>query len=141
MKALECNDDNKNGFDSYTFVIPENNWSIADIATALHYSYIYFELGQSLEVSRLCNPNFKAQDVSEFSCDFLAGWGYCDIKVVHLVRYGNFNENGTLETMLQCPQCGCGAEGAANLNDLYAAEVAGLRKVKDVATLMLKPHK
>ena len=69
----------------------------------------------------------------------MAGWGYCDIKVVHLGRYENFNENGTLETLLQCPQCGFGAEGAANLNDLYAAEVAGFRKVTDVATLMLKP--
>ena len=44
MRALDFNDDNKNGFDSYTFVIPENNWSIADIATALHYSDIYFNL-------------------------------------------------------------------------------------------------
>ena len=79
------------------------------------------DLGQSFEVSRECNPNFKRTDI--WSCDALkAGTGYCNIKVVHLVRYGFLNTDGIFETLLQCPQCGCGVEGAANLNDLYAVE-------------------
>ena len=48
-----------------------------------------------------------------------------------MVGWAYYNTNGHLETWLQCPQCGCGAEGAANLNDLYAAEQAGSRKISD----------
>lgn len=73
-------------------------------------------------------------------CDEMASVGYCNIKVEYLVRYGFLNTNGIFETLLQCPQCGCGAEGAANLNDLYAAEEAGLRKVSNFTNIMLSPH-
>ena len=52
------------------------------------------------------------------------------------VYYGNFNTNGILETPLQCPQCGCGATGAANLNELNIEEETGSRKVSDVANIM-----
>ena len=37
-----------------------------------------------------------------------------------MVAYGIVNEHGILETGLNCPQCGYGANDAANLNDVYA---------------------
>ena len=57
----------------------------------------------------------------------------CDMKVFDLINNGQWNTYGLFETFLQCPQCGCGSEGAANLNDLYAAEQDGSRNVSDVA--------
>ena len=54
------------------------------------------------------------------------------MRVKSLIGNGHWNTNGFYETLLQCPECGCGSEGAANLNDLYAAEQDDSRKVSDV---------
>ena len=76
----------------------------------------YFELGQSIEISRSCNPNFEARVSCE---DVKYGINLCnDLRV--LLAWGKYNANDHFETYLQCPQCGCGAEGAVNINDLYA---------------------
>ena len=55
-----------------------------------------------------------------------------------LIVNGQWNTNGFYETLLQCPECGCGSGGAANLNDLYAAEQDGSRKVSDVENTMFQ---
>ena len=73
-------------------------------------------------------------------CDTIDFFDMCDAPVFILLSGGNWNTNGIYETFLQCPQCGCGSEGAANLNDLYAAEQDGSRKVSDVAYTMFKNH-
>ena len=96
--------------------------------------------GQSIKVSRSCNPNFKM--VQLISCDELATRGGCGFNVMDLVYHGTWNTNGILETNLQCPQCGCGAEGADNLNDLLAAESRKVvddepRKISDVHEIIL----
>ena len=91
-----------------------------------------------MKVSRLCNPNFKRYGI--YSCETIASWKDCNRPVYDYVAYGNINASGFLETYLQCPECGCGPEGAPNLNDLYAAEQSGLRKVSHVATSVLNPH-
>ena len=51
--------------------------------------------------------------------------------VIGFFYNSKLNTNGHLETLLQCPICGCGSEGAANLNDLFAAELEGSRTVLD----------
>ena len=138
IKALKCyeasneaaEDDAEAASDSYTFVIPENGWGSMALGG-------YLELGQSIEVSRLCNPNFKLRGQD---CDFWAYRNICSLRVSHLIMFGHKNSNGFLETVLQCPQCGCGAEGAANLNDLYVEEQVGSRKVSDVANIMLSQY-
>ena len=71
-----------------------------------------------------------------YSCEKLAFENLCGSSVRHFVFFGNVNTNGILETTLQCPQCGCGAKGAANLNDHYIEEQTGSRKVSDVANIM-----
>lgn len=101
----------------------------------------------------MCNPNFK---IDNDSCESIPEiWGdLCEADVEFLVyfsydsnfsydspSYGNSNINDTLETVLQCPRsesfpCGCGPEGAADLNELYAAEKAGLRKTAVSNTMM-----
>ena len=96
------------------------------------------EPGESFKVSTLCNPNYKRYGI--YTCEMIASWSDCERPVYDYVAYGNFNKTGFLETYLQCPECGCGPEGTPNLNDLYAAEQAGLREVSRVATIMLNPH-
>ena len=43
----------------------------------------FFYLGQSLEVSGRCNPDFMGNRYA--SCDAMASAGYCNIKAVYLV--------------------------------------------------------
>ena len=106
-----------------TFVLP-GNWFQA-------ISGKTFEVGHSLQVSRSCNPNFI------WNCDDHENYDdACNSSVAGLFYYSNLNTNGHLETFLQCPQCGCGSEGAANLMDLYAAELEGSRTVLDDANSM-----
>ena len=83
-----------------------------------------FEAGHSIQVSKSCNPNFIIQgqlvNWLTFDCDEIKSVGFCDYNLAnYIIRGGSWNTNGHLETFLQCPQCGCGSEGAANLNDLY----------------------
>ena len=115
--------------DSYTFAIPEEDYHQWYLG---YPSYTELEPGQTLTISGSCNPNFGGPE-DPFSCKLLEEHAYiCNWWINSLVKHGLYNENGHLETFLQCPQCGCGAESAANLNDLYAAEQAGSRKVSEI---------
>ena len=107
--------------DSYTFVRPDtiDTWWI--LSKEDPTTLVEFEVGHSLQVSESCNPNFVIQkdlDDEKRDCDHYYNVGGCDLKVKKLIKLGNWNTNGFYETMLQCPQCGCGSEGAVNLNDL-----------------------
>ena len=108
--------------DSYTFFRPEFN-------------------RPSIQVSGSCNPNFIVGNPNnkQYDCDELKDMDACDIKVVDLINNGQWNTNGILETFLHCPQCGCGSKGAANLNDLYAAEQDGSRNASDANTIFNEP--
>ena len=120
--------------DSYTFVRPDDNlnWKIPSQDSN---SFDFFEAGHSLQVSEPCNPNliYTTFLLQQLDCDKIEFVGGCNLSVIGLIFHGHWNTNGHLETFLQCPQCGCGSEGATNLNDLYAAEQDGSRKVSDVA--------
>ena len=70
-----------------------------------------------MKVSSECNEDFVDNDW--VSCEGYSSLG-CENQVEALVFYGVTNANGVLETSLNCPQCGCGADGAENLNDLLA---------------------
>ena len=63
--------------------------------------------------------------------------GICGWKVNELLGAGEWKD-GIYETPLQCPECGCGSGGAANMNDLYAGEQDGSRKVSDVENTMFQ---
>ena len=74
--------------------------------------------GQTHKFSTLCNADFVASD--GYNCDEHFEYGYCEDAAFTMVYYASENTDGIWETGLQCPQCGCGAGGAVNLNDLYA---------------------
>ena len=102
------------------------------------YTSEQLQLGQSFTISRSCNPNFIMYlrgpwHPARQNCEDIGRGGYCDPNLLNwgpraFITYGNYNEHNLFETPLQCPQCGCGAEGAVNLNDLYAAEETGSNK-------------
>ena len=96
---------------------PEYDW---DFLMVTDYNYDYQELskGHSWQVSTLCNSDFKNALGADCE-DHRPGTTWCEF-AEDLVIYGVVNEHGILETGLQCPQCGCGADGAVNLNDVYA---------------------
>ena len=107
-EVLDCEEDKTN---SYTFVIPADDWY-------MYSDYDYGEMGEELEFSTNCNPDFK--DTDGDNCDYYINEGYCDGSAQFYIRYSNVNEHGILENGLNCPQCGCGADGPVNLNDVYA---------------------
>ena len=123
---LNCEDEDNSVPDQYAFVMPES-WLIFQSGESV-------ELGQSVEFSGTCNPNFEAW----LTCENAQDYNLCTLSVQAIFNYGTYNENNHFETFLQCPQCGCGAQGAVNINDLYAAEQAGSRKVTDDETLLNK---
>ena len=118
MSPTSLSPEEKPVLDSYTFVIPEEKW------LSLLPQPNYLERGQSLTFSGSCNPNFELYYRNmRYSCESVVSTPIYCTQPVHLhVAWATNNTNGHLETYLQCPQCGCGADGAANLNDLYAAE-------------------
>ena len=73
--------------------------------------------GQTHKFSELCNADFVSSD--GYNCEEHAEKGYCEDDAFEMVYYASENTDGIWETGLQCPQCGCGADGAVNLNDLY----------------------
>ena len=98
----------------YIFVHPEN----FELYSA---DYNYVDLGgQAHKFSQLCNPDWVASD--GLGCKGYAFYEYCQDTAYQLVFYATENTNGIWETALQCPQCGCGADGAINLNDRYAED-------------------
>jgi len=109
-KVLDCKEEKTN---SYTFVIPGDDWYVDD-GNGLENAAI----GESLEFSTLCNPDFRDSDGDD--CEVWFDGGYCDNAAAYLIAYSTVNKHGVLETALNCPQCGCDANGAANLNDVYA---------------------
>ena len=130
IKALQCAEIEKDNLDSYTFVRPVDNvyWYQASQDEQ-------FEVGHSFHVSKTCNSNVT-NPFWNHNCDDIKEFGGCDIPVISLIYWSQGNTNGHLETFLQCPECGCGSDGAANLNDLYAAEQEGSRLFLDVANTM-----
>ena len=133
-------DADKPALNSYTFVIPEaEEWWLNWYNLIIDFpDYKRLETGQSFTFSRSCNPNLEFNYRSwKYSCETVeTSPQFCSNPVRVLVGWASYNTYGHLETWLQCPQCGCGADGAANLNDLYAAEQAGSRKVSDVELLI-----
>ena len=131
-------DENKPALNSCTFVIPAKegwNWFYLNI----DFSHVKkLEPGQSFLFSGSCNPNLEFYyRYNRYSCETVETSPQFDSSTVRdIVVLASYNTNGHLETWLQCPQCGCGAEDAANLNDLYLAEQAGSRKVSDVELLI-----
>ena len=112
-------------FDNFPWIIKKMH--IPEDAQEDSDSWIVFDIGRSIQVSNSCNPNFTYFRSSAEDCDAIKEFvNGCDATVEGLIYNGVWNENGHLETFLQCPQCGCGSEGAVNLNDLYAAEVESL---------------
>ena len=104
-KALQCNNL------WYEFVLPDdfemhNNYDVSG--------------GQTYKFSELCNEYFVASD--GYNCAQHAEYGFCQDNAFEMVYYATENTDGIWETGLQCPQCGCGDDGAVNLNDLYAAD-------------------
>ena len=110
-KVLNC----PANVDSYTFVIPDDQWySIAD----LDNDYEMLNEGESIQISNLCNPDFV--DFSGWNCELYDIRNYCSVGAKQFLSYAVKNEHGIWETGLQCPQCGCDIDGAANLNDIVA---------------------
>ena len=101
----------------YIFVGPDN-FSIIDYGDE-NDDAVYIDLeGQAHKFSNLCNPDWVASD--GYNCERIASDGYCRDTAKAMVFYATENADGIWETALQCPQCGCGDDGAVNLNDLYA---------------------
>ena len=98
----------------YIFVAPDD-FEVIDYDDEA----FYIDLGgQAHKFSKLCNPDWVASD--GYNCERTASGGHCSDPVKYIVLYATENADGIWETGLQCPQCGCGEDGAVNLNDLYA---------------------
>ena len=132
IKALQCTQKEEDNLDSYTFVRPVDRLDWYQLSQDEQ-----FEVGHLFQVSKTCNPNFINSNYNH-NCDDIKNQGGCDFidSAIFLVFWSQWNTKGHLETFLQCPQCGCGSDGAANLNDLYAAEQEGSRTFLDVANTM-----
>ena len=81
-----------------------------------------FKWGTEMEFSLKCNPDFIASEIAFSPGATCETFGkYCksfehDFHLLQATR----NSNGIWETLLQCPQCGCGEDGAAKLvNPMY----------------------
>ena len=104
-RALECNKS------YYEFTLPDD--------FEMYYNYDVTG-GQTHKFSELCNADFVSSD--GHNCAAHAAAGFCEDTAFGMVYYATENADGIWETALQCPQCGCGAGGAVNLNDLYAED-------------------
>ena len=102
-KALECEESE----DTYTFVIPD---SFVD--------FVDFLGGVSLEISSQCNADFV--DSNGDTCASYSAFCNAGGSAEFLLYYGVKDADGVLETGLNCPECGCGADGAENLYDWLA---------------------
>ena len=114
-KVLDC----EAKASSYTFVVPDDNWYMVDW-NAPDFIGSSFQVGDSLEFSDSCNPDFEDSDGE--GCEIYGNltYSYCAYTASFFFEYAVVNQHGIWETGLQCPECGCGSDGAANLNDVYA---------------------
>ena len=95
-KALEC--------EAYTFVTPD--------------SFNYIETGISLTVSNQCNTDFD--DIDGDGCSMYGEYDWCNENAEFHVYFGVTNADGVMHTGLNCPECGCTANGAESLYDRVA---------------------
>ena len=93
--------------DSYEFIIP---------AGFVMNNVEGGSVGDAVLFSSSCNPDFV--DSSGDSCAVYDG--HCNLW--EHVAFATKNADGIWESGLQCPGCGCGANGALNPNDVYAFE-------------------
>ena len=93
--------------DSYSFVLPDN--------VAIWTDY---DVSGEIKFSTSCIPDWTdsvSVDCAWYATAYDGQW--CTLPSM-LIYYAKENAEGIWETALQCPQCGCGADGAVNLNDL-----------------------
>ena len=128
---LECGEESDKEVENpYTFVIPD----LGNRPWWMEFQNDYAYVGESFKISLSCNPDFV--DVYGLDCDSIANHNsgkftntivpYCEAFSWVSIRFAVPNEHGILETNLQCPQCGCGADfpdRAKNLYDIYAKDL------------------
>ena len=86
---------------------------------------VNFPIGQissdTIEISKICNPNYKTSG-SQMNCDEVFRTGQCEtLTVKQHLRAALKNTDGLWETRLNCPQCGCGID-ALDLNEMAENE-------------------
>ena len=124
--------------DSYYFTLPSPLWdSFSEKDMGPPYGgfpfHTYFQAALSagastiIKLSEICNPNFKSAvgySCSELSESFCAERKNHMIGVTQLLGQANqrsWHSSGEMpvwETYLNCPICGCGSNGADNLNNI-----------------------
>ena len=68
-----------------------------------------------MQFSLSCNPDWTDGKNGDDCSDWVS---YCHIAAVTHAYWRSQNADGIYETALQCPQCGCGENGALDLNDI-----------------------
>ena len=79
--------------------------------TIIKERYTQKPIGQissnTIEISKLCNPNYITG--GELTCAEIFQEGQCDrLNLISTLRGASQNANGHWETRLNCPECGCG---------------------------------
>ena len=109
---------------SYSFVIPDEKYDFIKENFSLH------QIGNipnnTIEVSKLCNPNFITE-YSEISCGEIFRRGECEFSLMEHLRearqyWRRYGGKTVWETRLNCPECGCGTNGAPDLNEIAEEE-------------------
>ena len=108
---------------SYRFVIPDEKYNFIKDNFRIH------QIGNipnnTIEVSKLCNPNFITE-YSEISCGEIFRQGQCEFNLMEHLRearqYWRRYGKTVWETRLNCPECGCGKNGAPDLNEIAEEE-------------------
>ena len=78
------------------------------------YDYYYEDFTCEFTVAIACDPNFV--DTVGDDCSRYGSSDWCDMSNDNMLNYGFLTDEG-FKTALQCPQCGCGANGAINMHD------------------------
>ena len=78
--------------------------------------YYYEDFSCEYPISTVCDPNFVDNDGQD--CNWYARWGTnCErIPNTVLLRYGVYTVEG-IKTGLNCPECGCGQNGAIRMHE------------------------
>ena len=91
---------------SYTYTLPDGH----------HVFGTDIKDGATVQISTACEPNYVGQD-SWHDCDYHVKYNHCD-DPFRLIFTARVNSDGILETGLSCPEWGCGANGARDINDI-----------------------